>query len=143
MVDGGVVIGGVTTDVGGASGATVSVIVSPVVISDVETGPGGGGSSWAALTLDVTDNAPMASNALAPTAADSSLICFEFTVTSPFRSLVGPDQPVSWPNRATQSRVRVDPRPAWITRAAEGETAPSPAASGHPHHGHRRPDLLT
>ena len=43
-------MGGVAADVSGASGATVSVMVSPVVTSDVVTGPGGGGSGgWAEL----------------------------------------------------------------------------------------------
>ena len=81
MEDGGVVMGGVAADVSGASGATVSVMLSPVVTSDVVTGPGGGGSGgWAELvSLDPTAIAPMAIMALAPTAADTNLTCFEFT----------------------------------------------------------------
>jgi hypothetical protein len=80
MVVGSVVIGGTATVVSGASGATVSVMVSPVVISDVVMGPGGGGSGWAALMLvDVTANTPIASNALAPMVAEPNFICFEFT----------------------------------------------------------------
>ena len=44
-------------------------------------GPGGAGSGWAALTLvDLTANAPIASNALAPIVAEPNFICFEFTV---------------------------------------------------------------
>ena len=75
-------MGGVASVVSGASGATVSVIVSPVVTSDVVTGPGGGGGSggWAELvSLDPTAIAPMAIMALAPTVADTNLTCFEFT----------------------------------------------------------------
>ena len=75
-------MGGVASVVSGASGATVSVIVSPVVTSDVVTGPGGGGGSggWAELvSLDPTAIAPMAIMALAPTVADTNLTSFEFT----------------------------------------------------------------
>ena len=50
------------------------------MISDVVTGPGGAGSGWAELMLvDVTANAPIASNALAPMVAEPNFICFEFT----------------------------------------------------------------
>ena len=88
MGSGGVVIGGSAAVVSGASGATVSVTVSPVVISDVVTGPGGAGSgSWATLVLLVaTENAPMASSAPVPMVAETTLICLVFTLTSPFRS---------------------------------------------------------
>jgi hypothetical protein len=82
MDDGGVVIGGVAAEVSGASGATVSVTVSPVVISDVVTGPGGAGSGCAALTsLNATLSAPMASKDAAPTAADMALKCFDATLS--------------------------------------------------------------
>jgi hypothetical protein len=69
------------TEVGTSVGAVVDVIVSPVVISDVVTGPGGGGSSWAALMpFDATAKAPMASTAPAPTVAAPVFSCFEFTL---------------------------------------------------------------
>ena len=75
MDDGGVVMGGVATVVSGASGATVSVTLSPVVTSDVVTGPGGGGGggSAALVSLKATASAPMAITALAPIVADTSL----------------------------------------------------------------------
>jgi hypothetical protein len=61
MADGVVVIGGTTADVAGASGATVSVMVVPVVASDVVTGPGGAGSGVSAVltSLNVTVSAPL------------------------------------------------------------------------------------
>jgi hypothetical protein len=65
----------------------ISVIVSPVVISDVVTGPGVGGSA-ALVLLEATANTPMATPALTPTIAAASLICFEFTFDHPIRSLV-------------------------------------------------------
>jgi hypothetical protein len=90
-----VVIGGSAAGDSGASGATVSVLVSPVVISDVVTGPGGAGSGWAALVLvDTTANAPMANKALAPTVAETNLICFEFTFDLSI-SVCGEPQPAS------------------------------------------------
>jgi hypothetical protein len=70
-----VVIGGTTAGVSGASGATVSTMDSPVVISDVVTGPGGAGSGCSApLTLlNVTVSAPMATTAAAPAQAVTTL----------------------------------------------------------------------
>ncbi|HEX7429392.1 MAG TPA: hypothetical protein VF328_21325 [Mycobacterium sp.] len=80
IVDGGVVIGGTATDVSGTSVAAVSVALSPVVISDVVTGPGGGGSGWAApMSLNASPSAPMAITAQAPTPADANLNCLDFT----------------------------------------------------------------
>ncbi|HET6736541.1 hypothetical protein [Mycobacterium sp.] len=73
MADGVVVIGGTTTDVSGASGSTVSVMVSPVVTSDVVTGPGMGGSATL-VSLAPTAKAPMAITALAPIVAETNLI---------------------------------------------------------------------
>ena len=73
MADGVVVIGGVAADVSGASGATVSVIVSPVVTSDVVTGPGGAGSGGSATLLPllmVAVIAPIASTAAPPAVAE-------------------------------------------------------------------------
>jgi len=93
-----VVISGVAADVGGASGATVSVMVSPVVTSDVVTGPGGGGSA-ALLSFEVTPSAPMTTTAPPPRIADASLICFEFTFDHSVRSLV----------RTVPKRSAVDP----------------------------------
>ena len=52
---GGVVVAGAKAGVSGASGATVSVMLSPVMISDVVTGPGGGGGGGSA-ELGVTEN---------------------------------------------------------------------------------------
>jgi hypothetical protein len=79
MGSGVVVIGGTAAVVSGASGATVSVIDSPVVISDVVTGPGTVGS-WAALVpLVTTADTPMARRAPAPRVAEPILTCFEFT----------------------------------------------------------------
>jgi hypothetical protein len=74
MADGVVVIGGTTTDVSGASGATVSVMVSPVVTSDVVTGPGVIGSAELVSLEAATANAPMAITALAPIVAETTLI---------------------------------------------------------------------
>ena len=74
MADGVVVIGGTTTDVSGASGATVSVMVSPVVTSDVVTGPGVIGSAELVSLDAARANAPMASTALAPMVAETTLI---------------------------------------------------------------------
>lgn len=70
-----------TNVVSASVGAADSVLVSPVVTSDVVTGPGGGGSGgWAELvSLKVTVSAPIAITALAPMLADNSLICFDFT----------------------------------------------------------------
>jgi hypothetical protein len=73
MVDGVVVIGGTTAVVSGASGTTVSVTVSPVVTSDVVTGPGVGGSA-ALVFVEATAKAPMAITALAPIVAETYLI---------------------------------------------------------------------
>jgi hypothetical protein len=75
MADGVVVIGGTNADVSGASGATVSTMDSPVVISDVVIGPGGAGSGVSApLTLlNVTVSAPMATTAVAPAVAAITL----------------------------------------------------------------------
>jgi hypothetical protein len=72
MADGVVVIGGTTTDVSGASGATVSVMVSPVVISDVVTGPGVIGSAEL-VSLEARAKEAMASTALAPIVAETKL----------------------------------------------------------------------
>src|SRR5436189_6382297 len=83
-----VVIFGVAGGSVGAVGATVSVTVSPVVTSDVVTGPGDGGSAELLLVEPIA-NAPMATTAPAPKTADASLICFEFTFDHPIRSLVG------------------------------------------------------
>jgi hypothetical protein len=60
-----VVMGGVAAVVSGASGTTVSVIVSPVVTSDGVTGPGIGGSALL-VSLKATATAPTATTALAP-----------------------------------------------------------------------------
>jgi hypothetical protein len=73
MVDGVVVIGGTTAVVSGASGTTVSVMVSPVVTSDVVTGPGGAGSAEL-VSLEADAKTPMASTALAPMVAETNLI---------------------------------------------------------------------
>jgi peptide/nickel transport system permease protein len=76
-----VVIGGTTAGVSGASGATVSVMVSPVVASDVVTGPGGAGSGGSATltSLIVTVNAPIATTPATPAVADTTFNCLEFT----------------------------------------------------------------
>ena len=81
MVDGVVVIGGVTADVAGAWGATVSVMVAPDVTADVVTGPGGAGSGVSAVltSLNVMVSAPMASTAVAPAVAEHTLSCLDFT----------------------------------------------------------------
>jgi len=83
-----VVIFGVAGGICGAVGATVSVMVSPVVISDVVTGPGDGGSA-ALVSYEAAPNAPMATTALAPSVAEASLLCFEFTSDHSIRSLGG------------------------------------------------------
>jgi hypothetical protein len=62
--------------------AGISVMVSPVVISDVVTGPGDGGSA-ALMPFEARPKTPMATAAPAPTAADASLICFDFTFDHP------------------------------------------------------------
>ena len=90
MVDGVVVLGGTAAGTSGATGATDSVMVSPLVTSDVVTGPGGAGSGvWATLTsLNVTVSAPITSTAVAPAVADNTLNCFDFTSDHSIRSLV-------------------------------------------------------
>jgi hypothetical protein len=67
------VIGGTTTVVSGASGTTVSVMVSPVVTSDVVTGPGVAGSAEL-MSLEATANVPIAITALAPIVAATNSI---------------------------------------------------------------------
>jgi hypothetical protein len=69
----------------GVAGGTVvavvagdSVIVSPVVTSDVVTGPGGSGSAELVSVVPTT-NTPMAIAALAPIVAETNLIRFDFT----------------------------------------------------------------
>jgi hypothetical protein len=116
MVDGVVVIGGTAAGTSGATGATVSVMVAPVVTSDVVTGPGGAGSGvWATLTsLNLTASAPIASTAVAPAVADNTLNCFDFTSDHPIRSLV-----------VSNSSREVDGLPLhryWVTEAVGGET---------------------
>lgn len=66
-----------------------SVMVSPVVISDVVTGPGDGGSAELVLFAD-NPNTPMATTALAPRVADAYLGSLEFTSDHPIRSAVEP-----------------------------------------------------
>src|SRR3954447_17721585 len=83
-----VVIFGVAGGSVGAVGATVSVTVSPVVTSDVVTGPGDGGSAELLLVEPIA-NAPIATTAPAPQTANPRLICFDFTLDRPIRSLVG------------------------------------------------------
>lgn len=63
------------------SQSTESVIVAPVVISDVVTGPGGAGSgvSAALMSLNASPIAPMATPAQAPTPADATFNCLEIT----------------------------------------------------------------
>lgn len=79
---------GVAAVVSGASGTTVSVTVSPVVTSEVVTGPGGGGSAVLLISREPNANAPMATTALAPNIADAILTRFEFTFDHSNRSLV-------------------------------------------------------
>jgi hypothetical protein len=98
-----VVIFGVAGGSVGAVGATVSVTVSPVVTSDVVTGPGDGGSAEL-LFVEPIANAPMATTAPAPKTADASLICFEFTFDHPIRSLVGA-QPAGRVEQFQRSRL--------------------------------------
>ena len=79
-------IGGVATDVFGVSCPPLSsVMVAPVVTSDVVTGPGGAGSGVSAplTSLKVTVSAPIASTAVVPAVADSTLNRVVFTSDHP------------------------------------------------------------
>jgi len=75
------VIGGTAIDVSGPFSSTESVTVAPVVTSDVVTGPGGAGAggSAALMSLKASPIPPMAMIAPAPTAADASFNCLDFT----------------------------------------------------------------
>jgi hypothetical protein len=79
----------VASVVSGVEGGVVVVIVSPVVASEVATGPGVG-SSAELTVLKATPTAPMAMAALAPTAAETSLSCVVFTSDYSFVSWYGP-----------------------------------------------------
>jgi|GEM_PF-5230236 len=113
MVDGGVVIGGTATDVAGPSVSAVSVTVSPVVISEVDTGPGGAGvGSWAALvSLNATLSPAIAKTAPAPTPAAASVNCLVLTSDHLIRS------------RSQQhDGVIPDPSTRRVAEAVHGET---------------------
>jgi hypothetical protein len=69
----------VASVVSGVDGGVVVVMVSPVVASDVGTGPGVG-SSAELTVLNATPGAPMAIAAVAPTVAETSLSFVEFIV---------------------------------------------------------------
>ena len=80
-------IDGVASVVSGVEGGVVAVMVSPIVASDVAAGPGVGSS--AELTeLKATPTTPIAITALAPTAAEKTLKCVDFTSPAnvPYRS---------------------------------------------------------
>jgi hypothetical protein len=124
MVDGVVVIGGSTAVVSGASGSTVSVMVSPVVASDVVTGPGVGGSAELD-SVEATAKAPMATTALAPIVAETNLICFDVT-SDHSNSVAGePPQPAGWPFEQREQST-VDAPAVRVTEAVGAET---PAAT--------------
>lgn len=117
-------MGGSTTVVSGASGATVSVMDSPVVISDVVIGPGGAGSGCSAklAELRITPSAPMVTSAPAPIPAETIFTRDDVTFDHSNSGLVRPFALTAEGRSVSFEEVAVDLFVNRVTERAADET---------------------